>query len=163
MTAWENKLQNRWLESLFCFFSAALETICLDSCSTCRCWHRLNKYLHTALMYPSTSRSINIYSWVKCKLLESSTASNNGAIQAQIGQLLCMVFYGDPSVQKATERRAYHSIHYSSSNTVPLWRLWRYRLSTVIQRQVETHTHTVLIHAQAKWIEKLMQLLIYKL
>lgn len=41
-------------------------------------------------MYPFTSRSINIYSWVKCKLPQSSTASNNGVITAQIG---CAALY----------------------------------------------------------------------
>lgn len=75
--------------------SAAQETICLDSCSTCRCWHCLNKYLHIALMYPF---SINIYSWVKCRLLQSSTASNNEAIPTQIGQLLCLLLYQASSV-----------------------------------------------------------------
>lgn len=66
MNAWENKMKTRRLWSLFFFSSHAWGTLCLDSCSLCRCWHRLNKYLCIALMYPFTSRSINIYLRVKC-------------------------------------------------------------------------------------------------
>lgn len=117
--AWENKLQNRRLWSwLFFFpFSIAQETLCLDSRSTCRCWHCLGKYLHIALMYPFTSRSINIYSWVKCKPLQSSTASNNGVIPAQIGRLLCMVLYQASSVQSSREQNI---SQYSLFIAVPL-------------------------------------------
>lgn len=105
--------------SAFFLFSAAQETISFDSCSTCRCWHCLNKYLHIAHMYPFTSRSINIYSWVKCKLLQSSTSSNNGVITAQMGRLLCIVLYQASLVQSSGEQNmSQHSLFILSFLTI---------------------------------------------
>lgn len=75
-----------------------------------------------------TSRSINIYSWAKCKLLRFSPASNNGVRPTQIGQLLCAPLYQASSVQSSRE---HNSIHYSFHHCAPLktpensnWRLW---------------------------------------
>lgn len=51
---------------VICFFPPMPKTICLDSCSLFRCWHRLNKYLHIAPMYPFIRKSISVYSRVKC-------------------------------------------------------------------------------------------------
>lgn len=90
-------------------------------------------------MYPFTSRSINIYSWVKCKPLQSSTASNNGVIPAQIGWLLWMVLYQASSVQSSREQNI---SQYSLFITVPLWRLWKYKLTTVIL-EASRNTHFV--------------------
>ncbi len=90
-------------------------------------------------MYPFTSRSINIYSRIKCKPLQSSTASNNGVIPAQIGRLLCMVLYQTSSVQSSREQNI---SRYSLFNAVPLWRLRKYKLTTVIL-EASRNTHFV--------------------
>lgn len=86
--------------------TAPQEAICLDSCSPCRRWRCLHKYLHIVLMYPFTSRSINIYSRVKCRLLQFFIASSNGVIPAQIGQLLFfMVLYQASSIQSSSKQQ----------------------------------------------------------
>lgn len=108
---------------------AAQVTICLDSCSTCRCWHRLNKYLHIAFMYPFTSRSINIYSWVKCKLLQSSNANSLGRCKRGASRTAALYVTLSSFIGfKAAENRTYHGIHYSFSTSEvtgnthkPLW------------------------------------------
>lgn len=102
MNAWENKIKTRRLWSLFFFSPTAWSTLCLDSCSLCRCWHsahvsfykQINQYLLASQMQRSSTASSA--GWYTISTYEAA-----GFVQRHIETAQC----------KATESRTYSIIN----------------------------------------------------
>lgn len=92
----------------FCFFSPCLKDYLLRKLFIVQMLASPEQiFIHSA--YVSFYKQINQY-LLMSQMLQSSTASNNGVVQARIGRPLCVVQYRDTSVQSNREQ---HILQYS--------------------------------------------------